>query len=683
MPSGLVHGSGVGRDGRGRRCGEPSGRPAAARRSSSGRSCQLLPRSGCRKARASTPIAQESSTVDRRRTGLARPGSRGGRRPRAAPRPGRRPTRRTPRRCRPGRPPAGRRRPPARPRRPAVGARDLDGDAAGGEQVGRRRWPGRCASATVPMRGQEDRACRRVGRAAPRTPRRSGAPRPAGRTGRARSGSSSPRFGNSLSPVSGRCAGRDLGARAGPRPRRCGRAATRRQRGEHAAGLLDPAELGPGRRGQVVGELLDGVGAAGRVGHRRRRATRRCSSELVLRAIRRPKASGAPSGRVERQHGDRVRTADAGGEGRDGGAEHVDPGVVLAHHRPAGHDVLALRGRRRTRRSARATRAQQPAGRAQLGDGRELLVGGGVAELDQAQRPRPTLTPASVSSAEVRRPDGQRVAELLRRRTRPVVDGRARRRRRPAPRPSRPAAPASARSAPGSSPPRPRTRAPTGSAPRLVPPPGCSSLVPAARRAATGPRSPGPPARRARPGRGRRSTPSSSGARSRAGRRVPAAATARWRRSRGRPARRGWRRRRPAGHRRADVPARPPRGGRPAVVSPVDQRRRAERRDRDAVERGPGQLLPDQRVGVLVAQPPGLAQHRRRCVAPSRRRSAGRRRSRDAGAPTSVRGKGRSWSQDRRPDAGAATPCDVFGPRAHRADVTPTTQAAGHRVRVR
>ena len=42
---------------------------------------------------------------------------------------------------------------------------------------------------------------------------------------------------------------------------------------------------------------------------------------------------GRPSALVERHHGDGVGAADARSEGRDGGAEHVDPGVVLAHHR--------------------------------------------------------------------------------------------------------------------------------------------------------------------------------------------------------------------------------------------------------------------------------------------------------------------------------------------------------------
>ena len=60
----------------------------------------------------------------------------------------------------------------------------------------------------------------------------------------------------------------------------------------------------------------------------------------------------------------------------------------------------------------------------------------------------------------------------------------------------------------------------------------------------------------------------------------------------------------------ADVPV--PRAGRPARGDqPVEQVRRAQRGDADAVERGAGQLLPDQLVGVVLAQPARLAQHRR------------------------------------------------------------------------
>ena len=88
---------------------------------------------------------------------------------------------------------------------------------------------------------------------------------------------------------------------------------------------------------------------------------------------------------VERQHGDRVRSPDAGREGRDGGAQHVHPRVVLAHHRPAGDGVLPLLAGLGLAQLEHAR--PEPACGAELGDGRELLVGGGVPELDQ-RRPR-------------------------------------------------------------------------------------------------------------------------------------------------------------------------------------------------------------------------------------------------------------------------------------------------------
>ena len=78
---------------------------------------------------------------------------------------------------------------------------------------------------------------------------------------------------------------------------------------------------------------------------------------MVLRAIRRPNASGSAERAVEGQHGDGVGAADAGREGGDGGAEHVHPGVVLAHHRPAGDRVLVLLAGRWSPLSSR-TRAQ-------------------------------------------------------------------------------------------------------------------------------------------------------------------------------------------------------------------------------------------------------------------------------------------------------------------------------------
>ena len=59
----------------------------------------------------------------------------------------------------------------------------------------------------------------------------------------------------------------------------------------------------------------------------------------MLRAIRRPNPSGRPSG-VERQHRDGVGATDAGGEAATVVRSMFTHGS-RAHHRPAGHDVLA------------------------------------------------------------------------------------------------------------------------------------------------------------------------------------------------------------------------------------------------------------------------------------------------------------------------------------------------------
>ena len=55
----------------------------------------------------------------------------------------------------------------------------------------------------------------------------------------------------------------------------------------------------------------------------------------------------------------------------------------------------------------------------------------------------------------------------------------------------------------------------------------------------------------------------------------------------------------------------PARVGRPHVVSPSSRSGVPSGVDVDAVERGAGQLVPDQRVVVLVAHPAGLAEHGR------------------------------------------------------------------------
>ena len=146
--------------------------PAAARRSSSGRSCQLLPRPGQEVERVDT---HRAGVVDARGRPACRPGSPTAPRPRAGRPPGRRPTRRTSGRCRPGRRPAGRRTPPAPASTPSVAPASVDGDAAGGEQVGGERRPGGVRGDGA-HGGEEDRRRPPARRAAPRSRRRTGGP---------------------------------------------------------------------------------------------------------------------------------------------------------------------------------------------------------------------------------------------------------------------------------------------------------------------------------------------------------------------------------------------------------------------------------------------------------------------------------------------------------------------------
>ena len=111
---------------------------------------------------------------------------------------------------------------------------------------------------------------------------------------------------------------------------------------------VQPGEKVPRRGGQVAGQLLDGVRATRRVGDA---GEVRLGDQEGAGVAGDAATEGVRSAEraVERQDRDRVRSSDAGREGRDRGAEHVHPRVVGAHHRSARDDVLALldAGRRR------------------------------------------------------------------------------------------------------------------------------------------------------------------------------------------------------------------------------------------------------------------------------------------------------------------------------------------------
>ena len=204
---------------------------------------------------------------------------------------------------------------------------------------------------------------------------------------------------------------------------------------ERGAGLQGLHDV-PGGRGEVVGEPLDRPGAAGGVGdgadvrlvgQQRHLVAGDAAAEGV----------GAAEGPVEGLHGDGVGAADRRGEGGDRGAEHVDPGVVRAHHRPAGDGVLPLR-RRGAAPQISSSRDQSSRAARSLAMVEELVVGRGVAELDQAGGPL-DVDAGRLEDAQDPRGGDDRPAELLGVGGAPVVDGggvdhdaRGRRRRGPA-----------------------------------------------------------------------------------------------------------------------------------------------------------------------------------------------------------------------------------------------------------
>ncbi len=195
------------------------------------------------------------------------------------------------------------------------------------------------------------------------------------------------------------------------------------ERGLGTAVGLEPLQLLPAAAREVVGQLLHGVGAAGGVGdpgdvglvdQQRGGVAGDAASESVGDAQR----------GVEGRHRDRRRAADTAGERRDRAAQHVDPGVVLREHGAPGDRVLDLPGG-----LGGAGELQHPgpetAGGAELGDREELLVGDGVAELQQPGglfHGETEVARRIGGAAQERRTGRQRPAQLVGVMARGVVD---------------------------------------------------------------------------------------------------------------------------------------------------------------------------------------------------------------------------------------------------------------------
>ena len=549
------------------------------------------------------------------------------RRPRAArPRP-RRPARRRPRRCRRGRRPAGRRT----PRRVAV-AGDVDGDAAGGEQVGGEGGPGGVLGDGA-ERGQEDRARRPGRRAAPRSWRRSGVRR-RHVVGRRPLGQRLGEVRELGEPGDRPLAGRDLGL------------ALRDRRGDLGVAGRAPSSSRP--KSSQAATARSSVSFSTAYAPPAGSATcATCDSSMsrceVLRAIRRPNASGRPSGLSNGSTVTRVRAADAGGERRDGGAEHVHPGVVLAHHRPAGDRVQALLAR------ARPRSARGPAPRA--GARRAAWRSSGTARRWRRSGTRPGSRPrrrSSPASVRVRRYVAPTAIEQ--------------------PSSWTSEAPRSWTSVASTT--KPRTsacRAALGQLAGGVGAPGRRGWCRGAARGPRGRRRNAAPGlrRRARPARGRAARGRAGSSRSVSGVHAQpqggdAAVEVDERLLVGR-----LRRPRPSTY--ARMSQSPGRVGRPLVSRSSSRSGGAERGDADAVERRPGELLPDQVVGVVVGQPAGLAQHRGGLALPVGRRppSSGAARSSEPCSGSSSSGSSSPPSTVMLRTIGgpatSATECDLFG----------------------
>ncbi len=193
-----------------------------------------------------------------------------------------------------------------------------------------------------------------------------------------------------------------------------------------AAAMPPAASISPNRAhallGQLVGEALDVPGAAGRVGH---------PAQVGLLGGQQLDVAGHPPGEVGgqapggvvRQHGDRLGSADGGGEGGDGAAQQVHPRIVAGDHPPRGDrqlDGAALLG---GHAAHLAHPGPQPAQRAQPGDGHELVGVGRHPERDLAEH-RLGVDAGRFEVAQVLHAGGDRRRPARRRR-------RRRRRRRP------------------------------------------------------------------------------------------------------------------------------------------------------------------------------------------------------------------------------------------------------------
>ncbi len=141
----------------------------------------------------------------------------------------------------------------------------------------------------------------------------------------------------------------------------------------HAAGDLDALEPVPGGGGEIVGQALDEVAAAGGIVDLVEVALL-AQDVLGVDGHPAPEFVGGAERGVEGQHGDDVGAADHRGVGAGGAAEHVDPGVARGQAARRGHGVdRNAPVDRRQPAGLGDSRPQQPR-RPQLGDLHEEIA---------------------------------------------------------------------------------------------------------------------------------------------------------------------------------------------------------------------------------------------------------------------------------------------------------------------
>ena len=198
-----------------------------------------------------------------------------------------------------------------------------------------------------------------------------------------------------------------------------------RERRRQAAGLFDFLEQGVSFLDQGVGQGLETAGAGGRI---RDLAEIRLLQQHELGIA--GEAAGESVGQAkrlgERQDGDRIGAAQAGGKDRDGGAQQIHPGVAPGHHPPG---RLAMDADRPGFEAAGALDpGPQAAQGAEFGDGQKFVGVGGEAEIDFFPR-RVEIDPASFQRPQSGKAAAKRKGQFLGRRASGGVDDAARRRR--------------------------------------------------------------------------------------------------------------------------------------------------------------------------------------------------------------------------------------------------------------